>query len=270
MANLHHLCKPITLLDLQTGKTHTWPSRYMCASDINSSQVCVSALATGKQKTINGRWVMFTIKEDYQPIDMEAYLEEKAARDKVAEIQVKRGRSEVQDVQKYNNTTAAIFLGVQEINNKLSGWDGRKDGFIPFEQKCNGLMTNYNLNGTYQDTSDNKLDKLADGGLACNTAYIANGWMAYMVVYNTKMIANILKYNRNNARKSGVVSLPQILDAGGKIVACQYGTKETYTDIIRHYPSLRRYLSKKDIHSANEAKKIANEMAYWVEPAPLW
>lgn len=208
--------------------------------------------------------------EDYQPINMDEYLEEKSARDLVAEIQVKHGRYEVQDVQKYNNTTAAIFLGVQEINTKLSGWDGRKDGKIPFEQKCNGLMSSYNLNGIYQDTSDNKLNRLSSGGLACNTAYIANGWIAYMVVYNTKMIVDILKNNRNNARKSGVISLNQVLDAGGKIVACQYSVKDTYADIIRHYPRLKHYLSEEDIHPASESKKIADEMAYWVEPTPLW
>ena len=208
--------------------------------------------------------------EDYQPINMDEYLEEKEARDRVAEIQIKHGRYEVQDVQKYNNTTAAIFLGVQEINTKLSGWDGRKDGKIPFEQKCNGLMSSHNLNGIYQDTSDSKLNRLSSGGLACNTAYIANGWIAYMVVYNTKMIVDILKNNRNNARKSGVISLNQVLDAGGKIVACQYSVKDTYADIIRHYPRLKHHLSEKDIHPASESKKIANEMAYWVEPTPLW
>ena len=202
--------------------------------------------------------------ENYQPINMDEYNELKRAYDQVAAIMIKRGKTVVQCEREHNDTTCAIFLGVQEINTNHSGWDGRYNGSIPFEHKNITYYTQYNLNGTYQDTSDNKLIKLACGGLACNSAIVAPGYITYAVVYNTKMIVDILKNNRNNIRNSGVVSLPQILSVGGKIVAKEFSVMETYTDILKHYPNLKNTLSINDIHPASEAKEIAEEMAYWV------
>lgn len=205
-----------------------------------------------------------SISENYQTINMNEYLEEKAARDKVAEIQARRGDSTMQDVRRYNDATAGLFLGVQEINTNNTGWDGRYNGVIPFENKGNRIWQKHNLNGVYQDTSDAKLNKLYQGGLACNTSYIADGWISYMVVYNTGMIVDVLKNNRNNPRKTGVVSLEQILDAGGKIVANMFSVNETYADIIRRYPRLKKRLTVDDIVPASKAKSIAKKMAYWV------
>lgn len=222
-----------------------------------------------KELYLSVKQAVDSISENYQVINMEEYAEEKAARDKVAEIQNRRGDSTMQDARRYNDMTAGIFLGVQEINKNNTGWDGRYNGTIPFENKGNRVWKQYNLDGTYQDTSDAKLDKLKQGGLACNTSYIADGWISYMVVYNTKMIVNVLKYNRNNKRKTGVISLEQILAHGGKIVADMFSVKETYADIIRRYPRLKKHLKESDIVPSFKAKSIAHQMAYWDEPK-LW
>lgn len=222
-----------------------------------------------KELYLSVKQAVDSISENYQPINMNEYIEEKAVRDKVAEIQFRRGNSTMQDVRRYNDETAGIFLGVKEINTNNTGWDGRYDGIIPFENKGNRIWQKHNLNGTYQDTSDSKLNKLAQGGLACNTSYSADGWISYMVVYNTKMIVNVLKYNRNNKRKTGIISLEQILAVGGKIVANMFSVEETYADIIWRYPRLKNKLSVKDILPASSAKTVAHEMAYW-EEAKLW
>ena len=286
----HKLCKPITLQNIKTGETKTWPSRGICATEIGASQVVVSNLAIGKQKTFNGTWINpasgLVIKpkkekvvshklpigliEKYETIDLEKYAKKKEAYDHVAELQYQEGDTTVQSTRRYNDETAAIFLGVQEINTGNSGWDGRKDGKIPFEQKCNGLMIPHNLDGKYQDTSDYKVGELEKGALACDSAIIAPGWIAYTVVYNTKMVSGYIRNHRNNKRKEPIVPLNHILAAGGKIVAKMYSVKDTYADVIRHYPRLKRYLSEKDIHPASESKKIANEMAYWQPEPDLW
>ena len=224
---LHKLCKPITLQNIKTGETKTWPSRIDCAGDIGASQVVVSNLAVGKQKTFNGIWMnpVFTMVtktkkqkvtshklpigliEKYETIDLEKYAEKKEAYDRVAKLQYQEGDTTVQSARRYNDETAAVFFGVQEINTGNSGWDGRKDGKIPFEQKCNGLMVSHNLDGQYQDTDDYKVGELEKGALACNSAIIAPGWIAYTVVYNTKMVSEYIRNHRNNKRKMPIVHL---------------------------------------------------------------
>lgn len=268
---LHKLCKPITLYNIKTGETRTWKSRYLCASELETSQVVISALSTGRQKTFNGEWIMSkknrkgrTIKsvENFSGIDMTEYCEFKEAYENVSRVQEKYKSSDIQSEGKFNDKTMCIELDVQEFNNSKHGWDGRKDGRIGFENKNEKFYKRHNLNATYQDLSDNVLTRFAAGGLGCNSTFTSVGRCAYCVIYSIKDIYHLLCTKRRGVRNNANITLEDAINNGGKIVAIEFDEENTYNSIIRNYPSLKNRIRPNDIHSRSEARSIATEMAY--------
>ena len=256
--------KSITLYNLETGRKKTWKTRDKAANELGVCKHSIEQLVYGIQRTVNG-WSLTKpnlprkkmgprdIKENFQTIDHTLLEQWRALAPAVYELQKKGGDTSCQFIRRIQDADVAECLGVQEINVYNHGADGRKDGEILFEHKN---QSENNLDVTFQDISTTRLEIFKNGVLTVGTKWDGFLHKKYSVVFNSKMIGDLLEEGQNKFRQSVSIPLNTLLENGAKVIAWDNDILGALNDIQTNNPYTK--LTLDDIYGPYEAKMVAN------------
>ena len=252
----------VTLYNVYTGEAKTWDNPTECAADLDVNVNTVYSLVNGKTRLILGTWSLTKEEkpvEDFENIDDKTLdMVIKVAAPVIRKYQNKTGDKSIQVARGIMDRMVAREFGVKRINTHQHGFDGEYLNGIPFEHKNNTYDRERFLDGEFQDISPLRLRKFAGGSLNIVSAFDGFCFPVYSVVFNSANTADVLVEGQKNFRQRAVITLDQILAAGGKIVTWNNTPQEAYKDITATYPNCGLRMS--DIYTLDKAKDVAKQV----------
>lgn len=262
---------PLTLYNQETGEKKTWKSRELAAEELGVSKQAVIQLIIGRQKTINGKWMLRSTykpnikktKDNFKVIDV-AYLNKwRELAKQVYALQLEGGLTSCQFIRELEDMDVADALGVQEINRSNHGADGRMDGHILYEHKN---KSNNSLDVVLKDLPMSRVEEFSVGYLTVCTLWKGFLQKKYSLVFNSSNFGSQILKGQKNVRKEASLSFNDIIKAGGKVVAWDGDIYNALTTLKVYYPDTTLKIT--DIYGPEQAKMIARQV---MEPeAELW
>ena len=252
---------PVTLYNQETGEKKTWKSMALAAKELGVTYMAIVQLVNGKQKTINGKWMLRStykptvkkINETFKPINKELLEDWRALAPMIYALQKKGDNIGCQSFREIEDADIAESLGVQEINTSNHGADGRKDGEILFEHKN---KSEDNLDVAFADLSLPRVEQFRNGILTANTIWKGFLQKKYTLVFNSKYVGDIILDGQKNYRKSATIPFNTVLKNGGKVIAWNGDLEGALEELQRLHPETRVTLA--DIYGPEHAKYVAN------------
>ena len=155
------------------------------------------------------------------------------------------------------------LVGVFEMNTALHGWDGGFPNGFSFENKnvSSKAKSGQSLTLEFKDTSEEKLRELAKGVIATHTAWENSGEPAFLMVGNTKNIADrLLSAYNPTGRRVTTASMRHCLANGFKLVALGYTKQQVIDAVTAKFPRLGNSLTVDDIYTEKELKSLVASM----------
>lgn len=201
---------------------------------------------------------MFTKITNMNVKSIEALLQQQA------QLGVILGVNDIQNNRFMRDYSTGKMIGVQKMNTDNHGWDGVFKNGRYYENKnvkvTAKAKTSFAV--TFQDTSTDKLNELAEEGVITTQSFWGNdGKRAFTLVGNTRDIGDYLKESYNpDSRKTSMVSMTKCINRGFKLVAGTCSKQQVIDIISDKFPRLGKTLTTADIYTEKEAKELVASM----------